>query len=148
MSKFRVVIVGGSVAGLTLANILERYKIDYIVVEKHATIAPQLGASIATFPHGARILDQLGLFSSVEDVSMPVYDNENFGPGGIALGPTQPLGDFLEELSVQQPERPVLSDGTDKLEQARLSNAIYGSTAVTSSSIRRHSASIQDINEQ
>lgn len=53
--------MGGSVAGLTLANILERYKIDYVVVEKHATIAPQLGASIATLPHGARILDQLGL---------------------------------------------------------------------------------------
>lgn len=77
---------------------------------------------------------------------MPVDDNENFGPGGVALGPTEPLGDFLEELSVHQFERPVISDGTDKFEQARLSNAIYGSTADTSSSIRRDSGSIQDIN--
>ncbi|KAJ5377440.1 uncharacterized protein N7496_004849 [Penicillium cataractarum] len=98
MSTFKVVIIGGSVAGLTLANILERYKIDYIVLEKHATIAPQLGASIATLPHGARILDQLGIFSRVEDVSMPVHETENLGPDGVALGLSEPFGDLLEEL--------------------------------------------------
>lgn len=115
MSTFKVVIVGGSVAGLTLANIFERYKIDYIVLEKHATIAPQLGASIATLPHGARILDQLGIFSQVEDVSMPVHETENLGPDGVALGLSMPFGDLLEELSVAESKRLVLGGETDKI---------------------------------
>lgn len=100
MSTFKVVIVGGSIAGLTLAKILERYNIDYIVLEKHATIAPQVGASIATLPHGARILDQLDLFSRVEEISMAVDEGENLGPDGVALGSPEPFGDLLEELSV------------------------------------------------
>jgi 2-polyprenyl-6-methoxyphenol hydroxylase-like FAD-dependent oxidoreductase len=110
MSTFRVVIVGGSIAGLTLANILERYKIDYIVLEKHATIAPQLGASIATLPHGARILDQLGIFSQVAEISMSVHEAENIGPDGRILGSPEPIGDLMEELSVINSIMPVLED--------------------------------------
>jgi 2-polyprenyl-6-methoxyphenol hydroxylase-like FAD-dependent oxidoreductase len=57
---FKIIIAGGSVAGLTLANMLEQNNIEYIVLEKYGSIAPQLGASIAVMPNGARILDQLG----------------------------------------------------------------------------------------
>lgn len=65
MATFHVLIVGGSVAGLTLANILERYGIEYTLIEKHAVIAPNLGASIAILPHGLRILDQLGCYDAL-----------------------------------------------------------------------------------
>lgn len=110
MSTFRVVIVGGSIAGLTLANILERYKIDYIVLEKHATIAPQLGASIATLPHGARILDQLGVFFRVAEISMSVNEVENIGPDGVILSSPEPIGDLMEELSVVNSNLSVLEE--------------------------------------
>lgn len=98
MAPFKVVIVGGSVAGLTLANILERYNIDYVVLEKHSEIAPQLGASLGVFPHGARILDQLGVYSKIEGIMMPVNESQSFGPDGLALAPPEPFGDMMDEM--------------------------------------------------
>lgn len=71
-SRMRVIIVGGSVAGLSLANMLEKYGIDFVVLEKHEEIAPQLGASIGLLPTGERILDQLGCYEAVESLSSPV----------------------------------------------------------------------------
>lgn len=56
----KVVIVGGSVAGLALANMLERAGIDFVILEAGREIAPQVGASISIQPQMARILDQIG----------------------------------------------------------------------------------------
>lgn len=58
--RFRVIIAGGGISGLTLANALEKADIDYVLLEARDTIAPQVGASIGIFPNGARIIDQLG----------------------------------------------------------------------------------------
>lgn len=63
---FKVIIVGGSIAGLSLAHCLDRAGIDYVVLDRQLDLAPQLGASIGIMPNGARILDQLGLFDAVE----------------------------------------------------------------------------------
>ena len=62
---FKVIIAGGSVAGLALANMLERVGIDFLILERHQEIAPEIGASIGIFPHGCRILDQLGCYDEV-----------------------------------------------------------------------------------
>ena len=59
-SNLNVVIVGGSVSGLALANMLEKLNVDYVVLESYKTIAPQVGASIGLQPNGLGILDQLG----------------------------------------------------------------------------------------
>ncbi|KXH64060.1 hypothetical protein CSAL01_12789 [Colletotrichum salicis] len=69
---FRVVIVGGSIAGLSLANMLQANKIDFVVLEAHPNIAPQVGASIGLLPHGNRILEQLGVFERLMALSTPV----------------------------------------------------------------------------
>ncbi|KXH34541.1 hypothetical protein CSIM01_00452 [Colletotrichum simmondsii] len=69
---FKVVIVGGSIAGLSLANMLQVNKIDFVVLEGHPDIAPQVGASIGLLPHGNRILDQLGVFDRLMALSTPV----------------------------------------------------------------------------
>ncbi|KAE8378025.1 hypothetical protein BDV26DRAFT_199127 [Aspergillus bertholletiae] len=71
-ANFRVVIVGGSVAGLTLAHCLLRNNIDFVVLESHAEIAPQVGASIGILPNGARIIDQLGIYDDVLDAVEPL----------------------------------------------------------------------------
>jgi 2-polyprenyl-6-methoxyphenol hydroxylase-like FAD-dependent oxidoreductase len=60
--SFRVLIAGGGVAGLALANMLERFNIDYLILEAHDEIAPQVGASIGLFPNGLRILDQIDCY--------------------------------------------------------------------------------------
>lgn len=63
--QMKVIIVGGSVAGLTLAHCLERLNIDYIILEGYREIAPQVGASIGILANGARILDQLGCWDDI-----------------------------------------------------------------------------------
>ncbi|KAF1834747.1 hypothetical protein BDW02DRAFT_497498 [Decorospora gaudefroyi] len=64
--NFRVIIGGGGISGLTLANALEKAGIDYVLLEARDIIAPQVGASIGIFANGARILDQLGCFERIE----------------------------------------------------------------------------------
>ncbi|KAI1471017.1 putative monooxygenase [Daldinia caldariorum] len=63
--EFKVIIVGGGIAGLTLANMLEKFDLNYIILESHSEIAPQVGASIGLFPNGLRILDQLGCYEDI-----------------------------------------------------------------------------------
>lgn len=71
-SDFKVVIGGGSVTGLTLANMLQLHDIDFIVLESYEDIAPQVGASIGMLPHGNRILDQLGLYQKILALCPPL----------------------------------------------------------------------------
>ncbi|KAJ5720687.1 FAD/NAD(P)-binding domain-containing protein [Penicillium malachiteum] len=69
MAPFKVVIVGGSVAGLALANMLERCDIDYVLLEKYKVIGPDLGACLGLQPNGLRIMDQLGCYQELLKVS-------------------------------------------------------------------------------
>lgn len=80
--KFRVLIVGGSVAGLTLAHCLLKNGIDFVVLEANEDIAPPVGASIGILPNGARILDQLGLFDDVFDAVEPLQRSSFWGDSG------------------------------------------------------------------
>ena len=59
-------------AGLTLAHALYHSDIDFVVLEAHDEIAPQVGASIVIFPNGARILDQLGVFDHINGLVEPL----------------------------------------------------------------------------
>ncbi|KAF4819124.1 FAD-dependent monooxygenase andE [Colletotrichum siamense] len=43
---------------------LEKFDIDYVVLEAYPDIAPQVGASIGLLPNGLRILDQLGCYEA------------------------------------------------------------------------------------
>lgn len=61
----KVIIAGGSIAGLSLALMLEKNGIDFLVLEAYSDIAPQVGASIGVLPNGLRILDQLGCYEQV-----------------------------------------------------------------------------------
>jgi 2-polyprenyl-6-methoxyphenol hydroxylase-like FAD-dependent oxidoreductase len=56
----KIIIVGGSVAGLALASMLEQVGIDFIVLEAGKEIHPQVGGGISVQPQMARILDQIG----------------------------------------------------------------------------------------
>ncbi|KAF7591723.1 hypothetical protein BBP40_001167 [Aspergillus hancockii] len=99
MGAFRVVIIGGSVAGLTLANILQRYGVDYIVLEKYPKIAPQLGASIGILPYGFQILDQIGVIDRIEALDESVDSMKTFGPDGMQLSSLDTFGRVLKQLT-------------------------------------------------
>ncbi|RMJ15448.1 hypothetical protein CDV36_004878 [Fusarium kuroshium] len=66
--EFKVIIAGGGIAGLTLANTLEKFDLDYVVLECHSEISPAVGASIGMFPNGLRILDQLGCYEPIKEL--------------------------------------------------------------------------------
>ncbi len=63
---YPVAIVGGGIAGLTIALILERLDIDYALFEARDSLSPDEGASIGMIPNGLRILDQLGIYEEIE----------------------------------------------------------------------------------
>ncbi|PKX95412.1 FAD-dependent oxidoreductase [Aspergillus novofumigatus IBT 16806] len=91
--ELRVLIIGGSIAGLTLAHALSalnaslqddpraKTTIRYTVLEKRSSFTPQEGASIGILPHGGRILDQLGLFKGIEDEIEPLHTAHLRFPG-------------------------------------------------------------------
>ncbi|OQD76446.1 hypothetical protein PENDEC_c004G06395 [Penicillium decumbens] len=91
-AQFKVIIVGGSITGLTLAHCLSRAGIDHIVLEKRAEIAPQEGAFIGLWPNGAQVLQQLGIYESLENLTAPVDRMHISYPDGFSFSsllPTQ-----------------------------------------------------------
>ncbi|KAF2144829.1 uncharacterized protein K452DRAFT_306590 [Aplosporella prunicola CBS 121167] len=76
-NQFRVLIVGGGIAGLTLANSLQHAGIDYLLLESRTEIAPNVGASIGLAPNGSRILDQLGCYEDIENSTEP-FDSAGY----------------------------------------------------------------------
>lgn len=74
---FRVIIVGGSVSGLALANALERAGIDYLLLEKR-DVAPNRGQSILVLPCTALVFEQLGLNETLDEVCVPLRMREHW----------------------------------------------------------------------
>jgi len=69
---FKAIIVGGSITGQALAVQFEKGNIDYVLLEGRPAFAMDQGASVALFPNGLRILDQLGLFEKISATSIPM----------------------------------------------------------------------------
>lgn len=80
--QFKVIIIGGGIAGLTLAHSLERAGISYTLLEKHHDFRPRLGGVLVIAPSGARIIDQLGLYESMTEVSEPITTPRTGFPDG------------------------------------------------------------------
>ena len=97
-SQFKVVIIGGSITGLTLAHCLVRANIDHIVLEKRADIAPQEGAFIGIWPNGARVLQQLGVYDALEKLTTPVNRMNIAFPDGFSFSSELPKN--IHERSV------------------------------------------------
>lgn len=92
--NFTVLIAGGSIAGLTLANMLEVVGIDYIILEAYPEIAPQVGASIGLVPNGCRVLDQIGVYDKIRDlIKEPLFQMSLRNSDGIATSQYDGIGD-------------------------------------------------------
>ena len=53
-------------AGLTLANMFEKFGLDYVLLEAYEEIVAPTGAAIGLMPNGSFILDQLGCYEAIE----------------------------------------------------------------------------------
>lgn len=59
-TDLKVLIVGGGIAGLTLATLLEKADIDFQVYERAAVVRP-LGSVVAIGPNVLALIEQIGL---------------------------------------------------------------------------------------
>jgi 2-polyprenyl-6-methoxyphenol hydroxylase-like FAD-dependent oxidoreductase len=67
----KVIIIGGGVAGLAISHAFQKANINHVVLEK-GVVAPQWGASITIWAHGARILQQLGCLDALSAQALPM----------------------------------------------------------------------------
>ncbi|KAF9893892.1 hypothetical protein FE257_010062 [Aspergillus nanangensis] len=93
--KFKVIIVGGSIAGLTLAHCLAQANIDHVVLERRSAISPQEGAFIGIWPNGARVFEQLGIFGDLENQTAPFHRMHLRYPDGFSF--TSSLPELVSE---------------------------------------------------
>lgn len=93
---FRVVVVGGGIAGITMSHCLQKAGIDHIVLETHSEVAAPVGASIGFWPHGMRILDQLGCGEDILRRCEAMQQSHSRMPDGKALSSTR-LWDYIQQ---------------------------------------------------
>ncbi|KAI1767915.1 FAD/NAD(P)-binding domain-containing protein [Hypoxylon sp. FL1150] len=70
---FRAVIVGGGLVALTAAHIFTKAGIDFVILERHENLLPEIGSLLNIWPPTFRVLDQLGLLDAMQPVLNPVH---------------------------------------------------------------------------
>ncbi|KAI8957050.1 putative monooxygenase [Daldinia sp. FL1419] len=71
-NPFRIIIVGGGLVGLTAAHILSKTDVDFVILERHESLTPELGSLLSLWPPTFRIFDQLGLRDAIKPVLNPI----------------------------------------------------------------------------
>jgi 2-polyprenyl-6-methoxyphenol hydroxylase-like FAD-dependent oxidoreductase len=94
--QFRVVIVGGGPVGLCLAHALSHAGIEYVLLERRDSVVEESGFGIALWPHGVRILDQLGLLEEAREMYLPMSGKYNYWPDGSEISHNN-LYDVIEQ---------------------------------------------------
>jgi NADH dehydrogenase FAD-containing subunit len=70
-TKRRIIITGGGIGGLTLANFLHRLGHSVKVLEKRSNLVSD-GASFTMSPNGQRVLNQLGYIVEAREFLQPL----------------------------------------------------------------------------
>jgi FAD dependent monooxygenase len=97
---YEVAIAGGGIAGVTLALMLEKLNISYILLEARDTLASDRGAGIGLQPNGLRILDQLGLVDEIEQVTVPLRKWFSYDGEGNLMSASSAMGHYRERCVV------------------------------------------------
>ncbi|KAM3421234.1 hypothetical protein BST61_g1640 [Cercospora zeina] len=90
----KVIIVGGGIAGLTLANALSQADdIEFILLEARSLLDPQVGASIGLGSQSLRIFDQFGAAQAILDETVPMtYARGHYTDGKLVSEPQPVFG--------------------------------------------------------
>jgi FAD dependent monooxygenase len=87
---FRVLIVGGGLSGLALANCLELAKIDYLLFEARKEMTPFVGAGLCLNAGSAPLMEQLGVRKELFDKITPLQYTGMHLPNGDYYNVPQP----------------------------------------------------------
>ena len=93
---FKVVVVGGGIAGLAMSHALQLAQIDHVVLEAYPHIHSHVGASIGLWPNGIRVLDQMGCWDDIKGHCSPMNDSYNRLPNGKVVSKGR-LADMIKE---------------------------------------------------
>lgn len=88
---FKVIVVGGGLAGLGLAHSFTKAGIDFVVLERGEDLTPPGGASLAMWPHNVRVLDQLGLLKGMEEIDCNIKYKYNVKKDGALMAKSNML---------------------------------------------------------
>ncbi|KAK7961757.1 uncharacterized protein PG986_002582 [Apiospora aurea] len=80
--KFKAIIIGGGPVGMYLAHALPETGIDYVLCEKRDSIPPPTALGLFLWPHGLRLLHQVGLIDQTEAISSSLTKITHVGPEG------------------------------------------------------------------
>lgn len=86
---FRVLIAGGGISGLTLANCLELAGIDYVLLEARDELTPFVGAGLCLNAGSAPLLEQLGIRDQLFAKIAPLqYIGSHYPNGDYSAAPS------------------------------------------------------------
>ncbi|KAG0251059.1 hypothetical protein DFQ27_009028 [Actinomortierella ambigua] len=74
---FKVIIAGAGISGLSLAIMLERQNVEYVILERYSSFTA-LGSGISLSPQVLRVYEQLGLLDDLRAVSKPLVAIDYF----------------------------------------------------------------------
>lgn len=80
--KFKAIIVGGGPVGMYLAHALQATGLDCVLCEKRDAIPPATAFGVFLWPHGLRLLHQVGLLDQTEAISSLLTKITHVGPAG------------------------------------------------------------------
>ncbi|KAI1126484.1 FAD-dependent monooxygenase [Nemania abortiva] len=108
--RYEVIIAGGGIAGVTLALMLEKLGITYILLEGRDTLESDRGAGIGLQPNGLRILDQLGLVEDIERATVPLETWFSYDAEGNLMSASSAMRQYRDRIGypVAFIERPKL----------------------------------------
>ncbi|KAI1316542.1 hypothetical protein EDD11_009881 [Mortierella claussenii] len=69
VSSLKALIVGGGIAGLSLAIMMELAGIEYEILERSTGQEPEVGSALTLGPPALRLLEQMGLLHQIEQQS-------------------------------------------------------------------------------
>ncbi|KAH8125901.1 hypothetical protein ACSS6W_008823 [Trichoderma asperelloides] len=77
-----VVIVGGGPVGLLAAHIFDKLGLDFLLLEQHHNLTPEIGACLGMSGPTLRIIDQLGMWDAFEPLVNRMCDKISFTQAG------------------------------------------------------------------
>lgn len=98
----KVIVVGGGPVGLVAAHALHLAGIDFVLLERRASITDNTGASVVLGPPSLRILSQFGLREELEDAGAELGHAKSFTRDGYKFRDSTQIR-LLKEWLVMTP---------------------------------------------